>query len=988
MNRDKRESIMPTQGWKRLLAPRSWFRGEGKYPIAAYSEFMPPPRLVRKPYGSDDPILLRTKDPWGWPIAEYEEALTIRPGLEKIACQVVHALAHLCRGQPAHGIAKSKLIDNPYWPPQLAEAAGKLPHERYVVLLPLALSRTQDDKGRVLWTLFGSSEQGPARAFWKSFFTAPGKELPADNALGFIRRLLNAAYEEPDADLGDLHKAGFRILPCDDRPALPFWREDPLPAWTVPYVMTKGQPVRSVKYLLTFRPFSQLPPAVQEAYLAGKLHLLPFPGSLIFWGAQPYLRLQRQLPLAMQIPLLHLVARHEGPHGIRVPQAGWLHEPRPGQPGPNEHHGPLRNTYRRTHRWGRVHRDENELATAGTEDKLMHVLFSTASDDLGLYGKPMARNVQIWTRDFHLLLDGPKATPAELERAKHVLREGGLFGYRFQFPAMRVGRHELYWHRPLVAYLSAARGEPVVLPDAPSGYLTAYHADQPDLSQPLELWPRFLRRYPYQAALQLFEHAHEARPHLTFRNIRKLLDTYELLGAGPLPDTFARQLLTLPKEETLREWLNSLLQRANDRKRGIVLYLELFLRHEPAAPLPRRRGSRVPASLTYAHTSRRSFEVAYWNTIAYLAEGRYRNKNNADCVRDPATQAALGHHRRDLEDLGNYLVTYYTQAIAAARMTGKALVGDLPFPWLTDFDFSIFGGWLDNQKGHAHERDLIVVIPGRDRRRAVIMADHYDTAYMADHYDKQLGGNGARIAAAGADDNHSATATLMRAAPIFLQLSRARRLGCDIWLIHLTGEEFPADCMGARHLCQCLVEGTLKMRLTDGRQHDLARVRVEGVYVLDMVAHNRDHDRDVFQISPGTTRESMWLAYQAHIANEVWNASAQVWNRRPSRRERGRCQRSADGSKVPDIAVHPHLHGEVRPPYDPRSTLYNTDGQIFSDAGVPVVLFMENYDINRSGYHDSHDTMANIDLDYGAGVAAIAIEAVARAATEKAEFLA
>jgi hypothetical protein len=24
---------------------------------------------------------------------------------------------------------------------------------------------------------------------------------------------------------------------------------------------------------------------------------------------------------------------------------------------------------------------------------------------------------------------------------------------------------------------------------------------------------------------------------------------------------------------------------------------------------------------------------------------------------------------------------------------------------------------------------------------------------------------------------------------------------------------------------------------------------------------------------------------------------------------------------------------------------------------VPVVLFMENYDINRTGYHDSHDTM-------------------------------
>jgi Peptidase family M28 len=85
---------------------------------------------------------------------------------------------------------------------------------------------------------------------------------------------------------------------------------------------------------------------------------------------------------------------------------------------------------------------------------------------------------------------------------------------------------------------------------------------------------------------------------------------------------------------------------------------------------------------------------------------------------------------------------------------------------------------------------------------------------------------------------------------------------------------------------------------------------------------------------------------------------------------------------MPTTVAHLALRGEVRPPYDPRSTIYNSDGQIFSDAGVPVVLLMENYDINRSGYHDSHDTMANIDLDYGAALAAIAIESVARAAVD------
>ncbi len=50
---------------------------------------------------------------------------------------------------------------------------------------------------------------------------------------------------------------------------------------------------------------------------------------------------------------------------------------------------------------------------------------------------------------------------------------------------------------------------------------------------------------------------------------------------------------------------------------------------------------------------------------------------------------------------------------------------------------------------------------------------------------------------------------------------------------------------------------------------------------------------------------------------------------------------------------------------------------------MPCVLFMENYDINRTGYHDTHDTMENIDLDYGAALAAIVIQSVARAAARR-----
>jgi hypothetical protein len=149
---------------------------------------------------------------------------------------------------------------------------------------------------------------------------------------------------------------------------------------------------------------------------------------------------------------------------------------------------------------------------------------------------------------------------------------------------------------------------------------------------------------------------------------------------------------------------------------------------------------------------------------------------------------------------------------------------------------------------------------------------------------------------------------------------------------------------------------------------------------MDMIAHNRSEPRYVFQISPGRSAASLRLAGLAQGACRDWNIGAVAWNRRADRRGRGRGERSADGVRIPAISLHPRLKGEVRTADDPRSTLFNTDGQIFSDAGVPVVLFMEDYDINRHGYHDSLDTMAAIDLDFGAALAAVAIETAARAA--------
>jgi hypothetical protein len=332
--------------------------------------------------------------------------------------------------------------------------------------------------------------------------------------------------------------------------------------------------------------------------------------------------------------------------------------------------------------------------------------------------------------------------------------------------------------------------------------------------------------------------------------------------------------------------------------------------------------------------------------------------------------------RRDLEALGDHLHDHYRAVIAAHGMTGRADVVDHVFRWETDFALPWMEGWAKNRAAPS-ERNIVVRIPGKRRDEAVIMADHYDTAYMEDVYDADRGGDTLRAPALGADDNHSATTALMRAADQLLPLARAGALERDVWLVHLTGEEFPADSLGARALCQALVERRLVLTGEDGAAHDASGVRVVGAYILDMIGHNTHRELDVFQIAPGEGTAALRLAWRAQRANERWNRAAAIWNAAPDRHGLGRAGRVATAAQLPPPFAHLALHGEVRVEWEPRSALYNTDGQVFSDLGVPVVLIMENYDISRTGYHDTLDTMANIDLDYCTAVTAIAIEAVA-----------
>ena len=189
--------------------------------------------------------------------------------------------------------------------------------------------------------------------------------------------------------------------------------------------------------------------------------------------------------------------------------------------------------------------------------------------------------------------------------------------------------------------------------------------------------------------------------------------------------------------------------------------------------------------------------------------------------------------------------------------------------------------------------------------------------------------------------------------------------------------------MGARNFCKNYIQKTFELHQQDGIRVDLSEVAIKGVLVMDMIAHNRETDRDIFQIAPGNSTESLRLSFAAHHACRRWNENARELNRLPDRIRCKRSERTPDGLTIPEMALHLEVTDEVRTWEDPHSTLYNTDGMIFSDTGIPVILFMENYDIHRTGYHDTHDTMENIDLDFGAAVSAIAIETIAELSVSK-----
>jgi hypothetical protein len=156
-----------------------------------------------------------------------------------------------------------------------------------------------------------------------------------------------------------------------------------------------------------------------------------------------------------------------------------------------------------------------------------------------------------------------------------------------------------------------------------------------------------------------------------------------------------------------------------------------------------------------------------------------------------------------------------------------------------------------------------------------------------------------------------------------------------IWLVHFTGEEFPADDLGARALVSRLL----------GDHQDIA-----GLVLLDMIGFAGVGETQ-FQINPGPQATSLQMASVAFDAQ-------------------------AD--------VSPQLTPLLEPRYSDRSYLYNTDGIILSENGYPVVLINEHINyytrLMRAAYHDMGDTSDKINFPFAVALTKVAIETTARLA--------
>jgi hypothetical protein len=234
------------------------------------------------------------------------------------------------------------------------------------------------------------------------------------------------------------------------------------------------------------------------------------------------------------------------------------------------------------------------------------------------------------------------------------------------------------------------------------------------------------------------------------------------------------------------------------------------------------------------------------------------------------------------------------------------------------------------------QANLIAFIPaGRAKKcnEPVLFIDHIDTAFEQDTYYE----TGERQTTQGADDNVSGLVALLQSVSI---LKETQKEACrDIWLVHATGEEYPAASLGIVYFLRQLL------------------VKKQPIYIgviVDMISHRVNRTDPIIQINAADSTKSILLAELA-----LTYVYPQIKNN----------------------LILQNLQPVIRKWSDPYAYLYNTDGVRFVDYGFECILFNEhlNYhdNLERTGYHDTHDTVDLVDFEYGQTVSQYAIATVA-----------
>lgn len=234
------------------------------------------------------------------------------------------------------------------------------------------------------------------------------------------------------------------------------------------------------------------------------------------------------------------------------------------------------------------------------------------------------------------------------------------------------------------------------------------------------------------------------------------------------------------------------------------------------------------------------------------------------------------------------------------------------------------------------QANLIAFLPAGGTRKCaepVLFLDHIDTAFEEDTFYN----TGQRRTTQGADDNVSGLVALLHSVSI---LKETQKHACrDIWLVHLTGEEYPAASLGIVYFLQQLL------------------VKKQPIYtavIVDMISHRVNRTDPIIQINTDDSTKSMLLAQLA--LTYVY-------------------------PKIEKNLILKNLQPVIRHWEDPYAYLYNTDGVRFVQYGFSCLLFNEhinyheNYD--RVAYHDTLDTVNLIDFEYGQTVSQYAIATVA-----------